>query len=281
MSQLTLKNSQEFMELTNWIRQKLPRRYFAGIISSYTINAVMIGFFLFPTLSVMIGWWAALFVASIGTVTIQFFRGLIVFTDMLFAESGENSKYLVKVVALVMTIVGVFELWHLLSGFEGQVSNGQLIGVFVFGSSIIVGGWMMEINFIKQTNKYVYDTARFHEKGLDFQLENRIAYKENHPTLPQGDNSEKKYGNGQNPYKENREVNEPSNSQQKSGINQPENPQQTSYKEIESKELDEFDQKYQRDLELEERLAGNHQEVVQEPIEINMDANFSQNGHHK
>jgi len=185
MSQMTLKNSYEFMKLTNWIREKLPKSYFASIIASiiasYTINAVMIGFFLFPTLAVMIGWWAAFFVTSIGTVVIQFFRGLIVFTDMLFAESGENSKNLVKVVALVMTIVGVFELWHLLSGFEGQVSNGQLIGVFVFGSSIIVGGWMMEINFIKQTNKFIYDTAQLNRRELNFLLEGQSSYKENPP----------------------------------------------------------------------------------------------------
>jgi hypothetical protein len=281
MSQLTLKNSQEFMELTNWIRQKLPRSYFAGIISSYTINAVMIGFFLFPTLSVMIGWWAALFVASIGTVTIQFFRGLIVFTDMLFAESGENSKYLVKVVALVMTIVGVFELWHLLSGFEGQVSNGQLIGVFVFGSSIIVGGWMMEINFIKQTNKYIYDTAKLQERGLDFQFTDQNLYKENRPTLSQGDNSQKRSENGQNPYKENRGQNERSNSQRKSGISESEHSLQNSYKEMEPAEVDEFDQEYQSDLGLEERLSENYQEVLQEPLELNVSENFSQNGHHE
>lgn len=281
MSQLTLKNSQEFMELTNWIRQKLPRSYFAGIISSYTINAVMIGFFLFPTLSVMIGWWAALFVASIGTVTIQFFRGLIVFTDMLFAESGENSKYLVKVVALVMTIVGVFELWHLLSGFEGQVSNGQLIGVFVFGSSIIVGGWMMEINFIKQTNKFIYDTAKLHEKGLGFQLEAPISYKGNRPTLPQGDNSRKMARNGQNPYKDNQSGNDPTNSQRESGISESEHSPQKSYKEMEPAEVDEFDQEYQRDLGLEKRLSENYQEVLQEPLELNVSGNFSQNGHHK
>ena len=275
MSQMTLKNSYEFMKLTNWIREKLPKSYFAGIIASYTINAVMIGFFLFPTLAVMIGWWAAFFVASIGTVVIQFFRGLIVFTDMLFAESGENSKNLVKIVALVMTVVGVFELWHLLSGFEGQVSNGQLIGVFVFGSSIIVGGWMMEINFIKQTNKFIYDTAQLNRRELNFLLEGQSSYKENAPTLLDRDNSQKISGNGQNPYKENRDGFGAAHSQQKSESSESKH---YSYKGIAPPDLDDFDRKYQSDLELEERLAGNYQEGSQQPFELDLDGNFTPNG---
>jgi hypothetical protein len=273
MSQMTLKNSYEFMKLTNWIREKLPKSYFAGIIASYTINAVMIGFFLFPTLAVMIGWWAAFFVASIGTVVIQFFRGLIVFTDMLFAESGENSKNLVKIVALVMTIVGVFELWHLLSGFEGQVSNGQLIGVFVFGSSIIVGGWMMEINFIKQTNKFIYDTAQLNRRELNFLLEGQSSYKENDPTLLDQDNSQKTSGNGQNPYKENREVNGPSNSQKISGNSvfpYKENPPRFT-----PEEMAEYNRQYEAQQELEDRLFNSQKTP---PFELVLNENFTPNG---
>jgi hypothetical protein len=223
----------------------------------------------------MIGWWAAFFVASIGTVVIQFFRGLIVFTDMLFAESGENSKNLVKIVALVMTVVGVFELWHLLSGFEGQVSNGQLIGVFVFGSSIIVGGWMMEINFIKQTNKFIYDTAQLNRRELNFLLEGQPSYKENDPTLLDRDNSQKISGNRQNPYKENRDGFGAAHSQQKSESSESKH---YSYKGIAPPDLDDFDRKYQSDLELEERLAGNYQEGSQQPFELDLDGNFTPNG---
>ena len=268
MNEINLKNSVEFMRLTNWIREKLPQSYFAGIIASYTINAVMIGFFLFPTLSTMIGWWAALFVASIGTIVIQFFRGLIVFTDLLFAESGENSKHLVKVVALVMTIVGVFELWHLLSGFEGEVSNGQLIGVFVFGSSIIVGGWMMEINFIEQTKKFIFGTAQLDKQRPDFLLESYQEKQPNHYQRRTPDQSGEYEAPWQNSYQD--------DTQSKTGV-RPITPQR--YRGIEPSEIAEFDAQYIPDKALEEQLAAHYRESPQEPLEGDT-ANFSQNGHH-
>ncbi|MEO0339714.1 MAG: hypothetical protein AAF242_10915 [Bacteroidota bacterium] len=151
--------SQTFIALTSSIRNSLPNWYFCGIILSYTINAVMIGFFLFPTLQLIVGKEAAIFICITGAGVIQLFRYLIVFTDLLYPEAGLTSRLQVKLVAAVMTIVGVFELYHLLSTFN--ITIPQLISVFVFGASIIVGGWLMEVNFIKKTNEFMYNHLQF------------------------------------------------------------------------------------------------------------------------
>lgn len=284
---MSLQTSEEFMDLTNWIRRNLPKFYFGGIIASYFINAVMIGFFLFPTLEIMIDYWAAIFISAIGTCVIQFFRGLIVFTDLLFAESGENSKYLVKAVALIMTLVGVFELWHLLSGFEGAVTNGQLIGVFVFGSSIIVGGWMMEINFIKQTNQYIYKSAQLHKLGQiegsqvyapkDFKTQFIEAYKEVLANKENADDFQKLEKSGQNPYEESEVLKQEDNSQKKTGItdNQADNfNDHKLYKE--NSQL----KSGKTALFTEEEVAELDKVIESLPLPVNLSANFTNNGQH-
>lgn len=309
MNQVALGNSRQFIELTDSIRKTLPRTYFYGIIGSYTINAVMIGFFIFPSLEKMIGYWAALIISAVGTSIIQTFRGLIVFTDLLFAESGQNSKLQVKIVALLMTLVGVFELWHLLSGFTSQINPSEIIGVFVFGSSIIVGGWMMEINFIKQTNEYIYQTGNFLKR-------NRA---QNAPTR----NFQNNLGMSDESLKENRRLNSgPSSSQKNVGISESslrksedqkaaelrahkqeivhlqsllettaiekaDLEQQKAAFALKEKELktatndiSDFDAKYNQDLKLEEQLATDYDPDKNEPLELNLEGNFSQNGHH-
>jgi len=297
--QIGFGNSQEFIRLTNSIRKSLPRTYFYGIMSSYTINAIMIGFFIFPTLKQIIGYWAALIVAAAGTAIIQLFRGLIVFTDLLFAESGETSKLQVKIVALIMTLVGIFELYHLLSGFTDILSNGQIIGIFVFGSSIIVGGWMMEINFIKQTNEYIFQAQNWPKVGtLDGQplhtnpelaemlvlLKEQLHVKQQKsPTQQRDRNSQKKSGINQQSLKENGQEMSTNlteaNSQKKMGIK----PQ--SLKENDQRltpvELDGLNQEYQSDLEQEESLVKNYEESLKEPLELALgNANFPKNGHY-
>jgi len=283
---MTLGNSQEFMQLTNSIRKGLPRTYFYGIIGSYTINAMMIGFFIFPTLATMVGYWAALIIAAIGTVIIQTFRGLIVFTDLLFAESGQTSKLQVKIVALIMTLVGVFELWHLLSGYTDTITAGQTIGVFIFGSSIIVGGWMMEINFIKQTNEYIYQAQQLPKLG---QADGQNVYAEQRTLKGLEDAilalaaQGQKSGNSPSPLKgngsEKRVSNSQPNSEFKSGSNG------SSLKEnghgISSADVLEFDQDYEANSELEERLSDKDKLALSEPLELDVSGNFSSNGHHQ
>jgi hypothetical protein len=234
----------------------------------------------------MVGYWAALIIAAIGTVIIQTFRGLIVFTDLLFAESGQTSKLQVKIVALIMTLVGVFELWHLLSGYTDTITAGQTIGVFIFGSSIIVGGWMMEINFIKQTNEYIYQAQQLPKLG---QIENRNVYTDERSLriLQKMEDlvfgSADKSGNTSSPLKgnssEKRVNNFQSNSESKSGTNGP------SLKEnghgISSADVSEFDQDYVANSELEERLSGKDQLALSEPLELDVSGNFSSNGHHQ
>jgi hypothetical protein len=279
---MTLGNSQEFMQLTNSIRKGLPRTYFYGIIGSYTINAMMIGFFIFPTLSDMVGYWAALIIAAIGTVIIQTFRGLIVFTDLLFAESGQTSKLQVKIVALIMTLVGVFELWHLLSGYTDTISAGQTIGVFIFGSSIIVGGWMMEINFIKQTNEYIYQAQQLPKLG---QIEgqntyvDRASFKSLEDAILSLAAQGQKSGNSPSPLKENgakkRENNSRSNSESKSGTNG--QSLKGNGRGMSQAETEEFDAQYEAQDGLEERLLS---QQGNGPLELALNGNFSSNGHH-
>ena len=146
-------NSNEFIQLTNSIKRRLPVGYLFGILGSYLINAILIISFLTPILSAALelSITQTLFITAPGAIIVQFFRFLIVFTDQLL-EEGKSSALLVQFVAHAMTLWGLAEAWHLVSSLEGQTPS-EFWSVYGFAGSIIIAGYILEINFVKKANQ--------------------------------------------------------------------------------------------------------------------------------
>jgi len=70
----------------------------------------------------------------------------------------------VQIVALAMTIWGVAEAWHLTSAFE--LPGNEFWGVFGFTASIIIAGYIMEINFVAKTNQFTQLQRKLHQTRL-------------------------------------------------------------------------------------------------------------------
>ena len=203
---VTTRN-QQFEALTSDIRGYLPRGYLAGIVASYAINALIIGFFIMPIVSKMFSPTLAPWIVWPSSVIIQYFRFLIVFTDQLF-PSGPSSRYIVQAVALAMTIWGVAEAWHLTRAFE--LPANEFWGVFGFTASVIIAGYIMEINFVAKTNQLTIQQARHLEQlghvDIDGNKVPVLKQKAGGPTPPGGGTNPKSV-----PEKKSRSLVEPMN----------------------------------------------------------------------
>lgn len=145
---MTNVQNSEFQSLTGAIRRRLPVGYLVGILGSYAINALLIVFFLSPTLAKVTEY--ALYLAVPGAIIVQYFRFLIVFTDQLF-PSGRSSSWIVQGVALAMTVWGMAEVWHLVSAMN--LESSEFWGIYGFAASIVVAGYILEINYVSKTNQ--------------------------------------------------------------------------------------------------------------------------------
>lgn len=141
--------NQEFQNLTADIRRRLPYLYLTGILTSYFISAVLIGFFIFPILDQHFGRWSLLFIVP-GVLVIQFFRLLIVFTDQLNGKFTGGSKLMVFSVALAMTVWGLIEAWHLINALP-DLTGSQFAAIYGFAASIVVAGFILEVSFVNKT----------------------------------------------------------------------------------------------------------------------------------
>jgi hypothetical protein len=164
----TPTRNEQFEALTADIRGYLPRAYLTGILASYAINALIIGFFMMPIVSKMFSPGLAPWIVWPGSVVIQYFRFLIVFTDQLF-PSGPSSRWIIQAVALTMTIWGVAEAWHLTRAFE--LPGNEFWGVFGFTASIIIAGYIMEVNFVAKTNQLTLQQNQQFEQVGQVELE--------------------------------------------------------------------------------------------------------------
>ena len=158
-----MSNLQKFAlsGLAGSLRDRLPGSYFVGIILSYLANAILIIYFLDPLFSKVFGPNSIYFLTAPGALVVQYFRFLIVFTDQLLPNGQQTSKKLVQLVAFTMTLWGMFEAYHLVSALDG-LGTSEFWGAYGFALSIIIGGYILEISFVKKTNELT--TIEIHKR---------------------------------------------------------------------------------------------------------------------
>jgi hypothetical protein len=117
------------------ISDNIPTIMLVTILLTYGINAYLTAIFL------PIDFWLAIIAASI----LQLGRFAVVFMDFLNPTKG-RSIYPPKI-ALGATIVAIIEIFF---GLQEHYKGGEFITMFLFVGTIIVFGYLLEINFVNK-----------------------------------------------------------------------------------------------------------------------------------
>jgi hypothetical protein len=115
------------------ISDNIPTIMLVTILLTYGINAYLTAIFL------PLDFWLAIIAASI----LQLGRFAVVFMDFLNPTKG-RSTYPPKI-ALGATIVALIEIFF---GLQEHYEAGEFITMFLFVGTIIVFGYLLEINFV-------------------------------------------------------------------------------------------------------------------------------------
>jgi hypothetical protein len=115
------------------ISDNIPTIMLVTILLTYGINAYLTAIFL------PLDFWLAIIAASI----LQLGRFAVVFMDFLNPTKG-RSTYPPKI-ALGATIVALIEIFF---GLQEHYEGGEYITMFLFVGTIIVFGYLLEINFV-------------------------------------------------------------------------------------------------------------------------------------
>ncbi len=115
------------------ISDNIPTIMLLTIVLTYGINAYLTAIFL------PIDFWLAIIAASI----LQLGRFAVVFMDFLNPTKG-RSTYPPKI-ALGATVVALIEIFF---GLQEQYQGGEFITMFLFVGTIVVFGYLLEINFV-------------------------------------------------------------------------------------------------------------------------------------
>jgi hypothetical protein len=115
------------------ISDNIPTIMLLTIILTYGINAYLTAIFL------PIDFWLAIIAASI----LQLGRFAVVFMDFLNPTKG-RSTYPPKI-ALGATVVALVEVFF---GLQEKYEGGEFITMFLFVGTIVVFGYLLEINFV-------------------------------------------------------------------------------------------------------------------------------------
>lgn len=136
------------------MRSGLPVKYLVGVILSYIVNAGLIAFLLYPVfLRIADGNVnLALVVVLSGSIVVQYFRYLIVFTDQLIPNGVQSSRGIVRFVAFAMWLFSAVEVYHASAGLD-WLSGSQFWSLVLFGWGIVSGGYVLEISFVKKINE--------------------------------------------------------------------------------------------------------------------------------
>jgi hypothetical protein len=129
-----------FEDLFASITNNMPALTFFGIILTYGITAALTVFFLpLPALY-----------AIPAALAVQFGRFAVVFTDFL-NPTGKRSPW-PPIIATGATIVALVEFGYSVQDMqlESTWSNARYWSVYLFGSMLIVFGYILELNFISK-----------------------------------------------------------------------------------------------------------------------------------
>jgi hypothetical protein len=126
-------NNLQFKWTFESISDNIPTIMLLTIILTYGINAYLTAIFL------PIDFWLAIIAASI----LQLGRFAVVFMDFLNPTKG-RSTYPPKI-ALGATLVALVEIFF---GLQEKYEGGEFITMFLFVGTIVVFGYLLEINFV-------------------------------------------------------------------------------------------------------------------------------------
>jgi hypothetical protein len=131
------KPTPEFLNLLSFIKRILPACTIFFILVSYLVIAIINSFFL-PfhwSLSLLAG------------IILSFGRFLMIFTEFLSDSMTNNKNLWQKVVAGVLTIIGLIELYLSLKTFYPD----QFIPIFLNIGAIIILGYALELSFLEKS----------------------------------------------------------------------------------------------------------------------------------
>lgn len=126
-------NNLQFKWTFESISDNIPTIMLLTIVLTYGINAYLTAIFL------PIDFWLAIISASI----LQLGRFAVVFMDFLNPTKG-RSTYPPKI-ALGATVIALLEIFF---GLQGKYEGGEFITMFLFVGTIVVFGYLLEINFV-------------------------------------------------------------------------------------------------------------------------------------
>jgi hypothetical protein len=131
------KPTQEFLNLLSFIKRILPVCTIFFILVSYLVIAILNSLFL-PfhwTLSLLTG------------LILSFGRFLMIFTEFLSDSITKNNNLWQKIVAGILTFIGIVELYLSLKTFYPN----QFIPVFLNVGAIIILGYALELSFLEKS----------------------------------------------------------------------------------------------------------------------------------
>ena len=131
------KPTPEFLNLLNLIKRILPACTIFFILVSYLVIAILNSFFL-PfhwSLSLLAG------------IILSFGRFLMIFTEFLSDSITKNNNLWQKVVAGILTFIGIVELYISLKNHYPD----QFIPIFLNIGAIIILGYSLELSFLEKS----------------------------------------------------------------------------------------------------------------------------------
>jgi len=131
------KPTPEFLNLLNFIKRILPVCTIFFILVSYLVIAILNSLFL-PfhwSLSLLTG------------IILSFGRFLMIFTEFLSDLMTNNKNKWQKIVAGILTVIGLIELYLSLKTFYPD----QFIPVFLNIGAIIILGYALELSFLEKS----------------------------------------------------------------------------------------------------------------------------------
>ena len=131
------KPTPEFLNLLSFIKRILPACTIFFILVSYLVIAILNSLFL-PfhwTLSLLTG------------LILSFGRFLMIFTEFLSDSMTNNKNKWQKIVAGILTIIGLIELYLSLKTFYPD----QFVPVFLNVGAIIILGYALELSFLEKS----------------------------------------------------------------------------------------------------------------------------------
>ena len=117
------------------ISDNIPTIMLVTILLTYGINAYLTAIFL------PLDFWLAIIAASI----LQLGRFAVVFMDFLNPNPTKGRSTYPPKIALGATVVALVEIFF---GLQEQYQGGEFITMFLFVGTIVVFGYLLEINFV-------------------------------------------------------------------------------------------------------------------------------------